>query len=404
MNGFDAQRFQDDLAEIADISTGVEMHDRVLAGSRRLARRRALTFTSLTAAAVLGVAGTAFALVPHDGAGINPPADPPGVSASESPEPSPTPDASGSATPSGGPAAATSAPPSATTTPPNAALTLGSWTSVAKPSLPGTLYYVQRDSKLVIGVLSGGKLRSAPLRGTVGEMDCARQSLAVSPDGGSMAWVEGDNSNGNGGTALVIASLNGAGHKIVVEGNVACTGGTGPKWMPDSRRLIVRIDRGVFTVDTATGARTPAPPAWGGYLAWSADGRHVAYGESGKIVVATAAGKVVQRVPYDIDFTGGFSVQTVSTDGRYVGVSHENTDPGTVRGATRVVDMTTGVDIDLRRVAPALGEQQHIAEGRRLISTVRADGAKDVALDDPSGHQIASVSVPADAEILAYRP
>ncbi|MEV4509577.1 hypothetical protein AB0K00_11535 [Dactylosporangium sp. NPDC049525] len=392
MNSINSQRFHTDLAEIAELANPVDLHDRVILGSRRQTQRRNV-LVSLAAVVVVAAGGVAFAMAPQQGGTAEPGATPTTAPTSQTagPETSPT---RGAADVS-------------------ARLTLGPWASSSgKSSLPGTLFYLTgavsgSNEPIKINVLAGGTLRTATLQGEAGPYDCARQSIVFSPDGTQVAWVEGD-TRGSSGGALVVASLQGGGQKVVAGGPVRCEGGSGPKWMPNSRELVVSAarDTGVNIVNVSTGASTPAPAAWGDYLAWSANGAYVAYGEQNSIVVATATGTVVKRVPYDINCcTGGFSVQSISNDGRYVGVSFRNSDPTTVRNAMKIVDMTTGKDVDLGRTPPPNGSIEVILTGAdRLFAIKVTKTSTDVELDYAGNQESKSIPVNGQTQIRAYHP
>lgn len=387
------ERFHDDLAQIAELSEAVDLRDRVLEGSRRFARRRAILVSTAAAVAVLAVAGIAVAIGPRN--------SDPVVPSTSTPAPVPTSPSAPSSTPASPPA---SPPPSATSFPP-AKLRLGSWSTTDKASLPGTLYYLTGTDPIRLNVLGGGKLRTAALQGTLAEFDCARQSIVFSPDGSLVAWVEGDNERLQGGQ-LVVSALNGGPAHVVYSGPVRCDGGAGPKWMPDSKRLVVTLASGntVKLVDVNTGAASAGASAWSGYLAWSANGAYVAFGEPGRIVVAKPDGTVVKRVPYDINCcTGGFSVQSLSNDGRYVGVSFENSDPGTVRGAMRIVDLSSGKELNDGRVPPSGGGISYLLAGDLRVVGVALPSSMSVDLVNASGKELGSIPVQAGAQLRLYR-
>ncbi|MEV8517914.1 hypothetical protein [Dactylosporangium sp. NPDC051484] len=407
MNGLNSQQLHADLAEIADLATPVDLHGRVLRGSKRHSQRRAVV-VSVAAFAVVAASGAAFAFTPHPRDSVTPAVTPTVPSTViTSPEASLAP--TGSAAPSGAPSSGTPGKENV-----SARLTLGPWTtSSGKSSLPGTLFYLTgatdgSTEPIKINVLAGSTLRTATLQGAVGQHDCARQSIVFSPDGTSVAWVESDNHTSNGG-ALVVASLRDRKQKVVMSGPVRCDAGSGPKWMPDSRGLIVSVMRAntvdVNIVDVNSGATTAAAAAWGDYMAWSANGAYVAYGEHDEIVVATAAGAVTKRVHYDINCcTGGFSVQSVSNDGRYVGVSFRNSDPGTVRNAMRIVDLSTGKEVDLGRTPPPNGSIQIVLSGAdRLFIIKITNTSTDVELDR-AGKEGLSIPLTGQPQIRAYVP
>jgi hypothetical protein len=380
------------------------MRDRVLDGSRRFARRRAIVVSTVAAVVVLAVAGVAFAIVPRNGGTVIP-----GTSESATPTPTESATPSPSTPPSSPPP---SAPPSSSF--PLAKYSIGTWSTSDKASLPGTLYYVTGANSgstdtIRLSVLGGGTLRTAALQGTIQEYDCVRQSIVFSPDGSQVAWVEGNNEQLNGGK-LVVAALNGGTARVVYNGLVRCDGGAGPKWMPDSKRLVVSTSGtggAIKLVDVNTGAATAGPAAWNGYLAWSANGSYVTYNEQRKIVVARPDGTVVKRVPYDINCcTGGFSVQSLSNDGRYVGVGPENSDPGTVRGAMRIVDMSTGKEVNDGRVTPSGGSISYLLAGDLRVTSVNLGAAATyLAVDvrDTAGKELGSIPVPPAAQLRLYR-
>ncbi|GAA2628276.1 hypothetical protein GCM10010399_69860 [Dactylosporangium fulvum] len=408
MNSVNSRQFHADLAEIADLATPVDLHARVLHGSKRQSQRRT-ALVSIAAFAIVAASGAAFALAPRSNDSTEP-GSVPTVSSTDTTSPETPPTPTGSTAPSSAPASDTSG-----TSNVSAKLTLGPWTtSSGKQSLPGTLYYLTgattgSTEPIKINLLAGGILRTTTLRGPVGQYGCARQSIVFSPDGNSVAWVEGGNQQSNSGT-LVVASLHDGGQKVVTSGPVRCDGGSGPKWMPDSRGLIVSTAHGnkadVNIVNVNTGATTAAPAAWGDYLAWSANGAYVAYAEQDNIVVATAAGTVTKRVPYDINCcTGGFSVQSISNDGRYVGVSYHNSDPSTVRNAMKIVDLTTGKEVDLGRTPPPNGSIQIILTGTdRLFCIKITDTSTDVELNRPGNQESLSIPLTGQPQIRAYHP
>ena len=149
-----------------------------------------------------------------------------------------------------------------------------------------------------------------------------------------------------------------------------------------------------------------APAAWGDYLAWSANGAYVAYGEQGKIVVATATGAVVKRLRYDINCcNGGFSVQSVSNDGRYVGVSFRNSDPDTVRNAMKIVDLTTGGEVNLGQLPPHTGAVEIMLAGADRIFCIQITSTStEVELDPAGNHAGSSIRLPGQPQIRAYLP
>lgn len=390
MNALNQQRLHADLAEIADHATPVDLRDRVLRGSHRMAVRRAVLATAAIVA-VVGVGGVAVASAWQPG--HTPP--PIGSTTSPSVAPSPSPSISPSTAPS------PSQPAGITLPGGTAHLSLGPWTSTPASSFPGTLSYTTATS---VNVLAGGTRRSAPIRGPLDSYDMALRSFSFSPDGRYVAWVEASLITGTGTGPLVVADL-GTGTRTVVGGQVEASA---PAWLPDSRRLVVTLsDHGVGTVDPTDRTFVPGNPLWHDDMVWSMDGAFMAYRDNDTAIVARADGTVVYRVPVpDQTPTGGFTVQSVSTDGRYVGVGARPSDPTPVRGAWVLIDMTTGKEVKLPVPASAgsVRDILPLADGGLLIRTVTTSGTQTVRLYDPSGKQTASLTLASGALDIAYRP
>jgi len=347
MSEFNALRT--DLADLADEVLLVDLRDRSLAGSRRIRNRRAVVGSALAVALV--VAGVAFLARPGRHEAL-PPVAP---TVTQAPTPDPT-----------------------ATVPSPISPTLGPQSVWAAQSLPGTTFFLltangeSPDSlRIGIGTLGDGQLRTRWF-GDMPRSDCLGPTLSISPDGTRIAWLVGD--AGGAGGEVVVSSLSGGAPRRLA-GPIGC--GTRPYWLPDSRSLAVFTpDRGFGRIDVETDAFAPLPERFAGYVAWSANGEFVAYGEGGAIVVETAGGTVKYRVPYDIGCcTGGFSVQGVSIDGRYVGVNYAPSDPGGVGGTMRVVDLTSGREIGLPGVSPsqALSHVLFAGDGSLLVQTRSED-------------------------------
>jgi hypothetical protein len=392
MRALDRERFEADLAAIARRATPVDLYDRVLRESRRQARRRTALAAAAVAAVVLtGGAATAWLPQPHGGT-------PPG-GYSSSPVPAPSRSTWVSPSP-----LRSQLPPLKGVKP---SLSLGTRTGKPYAGPPGVLYFTTvtgpggTGTVKAVNSLGMGVLGTRPVLGPVSRYDWVTDSFVFSPDGHSVAWVEANIGNGDGIGPLVVVTDDGP--PTVIAARVV--GGL-PTWMPDSRRIIVTVPGlGLGTLDVTNRRFAPAPAAWNGYVAWSLGGAYVAYGETGKIVVARADGTVVHRVPYDINCcTGGFSVQSVSPDGRYVGVSWENSDPTQVRGAIKLVDVTTGKEVALP--AQATGSVVDIiplVDGL-FIRTASSSGAQTARLFAADGHQLMATPLPANTKDLMYQP
>lgn len=337
--------FCDHLGDLADDVRPVDLHDRVLASSRRLAVRRTALATSALAAVVAVASGVAWAGLP----GIGGPGRTPAGSESTAPAPTTVPPSS----------------PPATVTPHPTGSATGE-----QPGLGGiaaTLYYIRFDggSEHLYG-LTGHDVREvlSPRAPTCG--------MAVSPDGTRVAWATTD---GGGSTGdLVVSGIDGKGQKTVRK-DVSCTGGNAPFWTPDSRHMLVsrgnQADRALVDVETGALSATPLAKVHD-HGVWSPNGRYVAYAKDGKIVVAKPDGMVVHQVAHgDETPTGGFTVQGVTDDGRRVVVGVRATDLHQIRSGHRLVDAVTGQAIELPgSVRPANPRQVAIypwADGQLLV-------------------------------------
>jgi len=236
---------------------------------------------------------------------------------------------------------ATSAPtasPSASDAPATGSL-IGKWTTTTVPASPVKLVYTTDDDTL--NVLEGTTLKSAKLQRT-----CFNGVFQVSPDGRRLACSETPSPDDTSRCdKLTVAALDGSSERVIARG-VSCDGGGIARWLPDSRHLRVRGDKGILLLDATTGATQKLDDTYFDYIAWSPDGRYRAYRtQAGKLVV-TEGSKIKHSVAYDIHCcTGGFSVHAVSPDGRYVAVNYLNSDPSFVRGAARIVDAVTGKEM-----------------------------------------------------------
>jgi hypothetical protein len=154
-------------------------------------------------------------------------------------------------------------------------------------------------------------------------------------------------------------------------------------------------DHGFGRIEVDTGAFTPLDERFAGYVAWSANGEFVAYGDAGAIVVQTVGGTEKYRRPYDIGCcSGGFTVQGVSGDGRYVGVNYAPSDPGGVSGTMRVVDMTSGREIALPGPSPsqALSHVLFLGDGGILVQTRSEDGSGTLHLVSLGRHDVQTLA------------
>ncbi|BEL02543.1 hypothetical protein Q0Z83_007340 [Actinoplanes sichuanensis] len=313
------------LADLADeVVTPPDMRDRVLASSRRATTRRRARLAGSAAAAVLVIAsGVAWAGLP--GSSRSGPVEVAAPSSSPPPLPGPDPTTHGA-------------------------------------TVPDRLFYLAADGRLQL-LRDDGKVT------TLFTPDGETCGLTVSLDGRRIAWVAAD---GGGATGdLIVAEPDGS-HRRTVRTGVACTGGNSPVWMPGGRHLLVRPGNTAprVLVDTVSGVTSPSSFRHvSGYLAWSPTGSRVAYRDGADIVVARPDGAEVRRVAHgDESPTGGFSVQGVSDDGRWVVVGMQNSDPDLIRTGFRVVDVESGGVVDpTRGITGKLTQVRPSADGNLLF-------------------------------------
>jgi hypothetical protein len=282
---------------------------------------------------------------------------------------------------------------------------LSEWTASKGPTLPGTLYFVDgppagKAGQLGLAVLKAGTLRRATVEIGAGDVYA---SLSFSPNGHYVSWVPGDPVGGQ--PAPVVVTEVATGTQTVFDARTGCQP---PRWFPDSRRLALPTEpHGLGALDVTTGGFTPLPETYGGYTAWAPGGAYRAYGAKGELVVEGTDGSVVHHVAYDINCcTGGFSVQRLSADGRRVGVSYLNSDPGPVRGAAKVVDATTGREVRLPVAEAPAGELPNrdvhfLADGGLILRTWGPDVLHVI---DTTGRRTASVNQPVPGALLMVTP
>jgi hypothetical protein len=339
------------MSQLADEVVPVDLRDRSLTTARSIGVRRAAFATSAAVAILLAAAGTAIAFRPTNQ----------------------------NAVPPGGPTGSvTEAPPPIT--------------------LDSTVYYLVRTGdQLQVRSFAGGRIGQHHTVTARADDPCVENSLVVSPDGGSVAWVSGTGPDSVRGV-LTVARLDGTNQHTV--DTIVCELDD-TNWTPDPLRLrataqgATRVD-----VDPATGATVPAPQD---FSVWSANRAYRAYqATSGgrPLVVEDASGQSVHRVDYTGDNqTCGYSIRALSDDGRHVIIGDCNTDPDRVLFGRVLLDTVTGRPVDLPDPdATVLG----FAGGNVVLRT-----ATGLVLVDPSGRVLDRVAAPAEvtrAEIIGFQP
>ncbi|GAA1849417.1 TolB family protein [Asanoa iriomotensis] len=369
-------RLRESLARISDQAEPADLLDRSLSRSKRIGRNRAMV-GSAAAACVLALAGVfAWQLGLPGTQGNTPAVGPP--SATDLPSPTLQPTAT--------------APPSSS--PP---AVVG---SVA--GLPGWLYYADSD-RLVRLTRSGVQ--------TV--LNAGAFSANVSPDGASIAYVDGDGD-------VVVTDRDGGGKRTVLRGSVGV--GFEPAWSPDSRRLLVAKSAGagdttMGVVMVESGVFTPLPHQVDGiHFLWSADGQRLGYASGTcQIGTADADGGNARLVPVFGDSDSETNPQrrsscdpfSISPDGRLMAVNQRTGDEpagdiGRDLFADAVVEVATGGDVGL----PVSGAVTAVLFQPNGDTLVRTDDHK-LTLLGPDRNVKAEVTEPAnvrDLALLAYSP
>ena len=135
------------------------------------------------------------------------------------------------------------------------------------------------------------------------------------------------------------------------------------------------------------------------YNVLSPGGAYATYADGSEVVVVRSDGAPLRRVTYTGGGEGGFSVQGVSNDGRYVVVGAGSSDPTRIIGGAVLLDMVTGVPAPVPVIPPVGSRIRQIVlapDGGMLIttSTVDADDQARIYVVSPSGVVAQQASVP----------
>jgi hypothetical protein len=331
---------QDYMAELAEEVRPVDLRDQVLASSRRATVRRRVANGVAASVVALAVAG--------------------GIAWAQRPAP-----------------LENQVPPATPAT-----------TSTAR--LPDKLFYLAYvDGRHSLKVLEGATSRNlfSPPANSCG--------LTVSPDGRHAVWVT------SAGELMAAAPAGTNARALLSE--VTCSGATAVHWLPASTHVLVNRGPTMVSVEIATGSvgdHDGASP----YYAWSPNGKFIAEEQTGEIIVMRPGGEVVHQVAYVSETPyGGSDVQSVSDNGRYVVMGLRNTDPQRIGTGYRLVDATTGANVDLPDEAVPAGSKQaalYPARGNRLL--VRSEGR--LHLLGPDLKMIDSRPEPADLRTATLLP
>jgi hypothetical protein len=341
----------------------VDLNDRILRTSRRIAVRRVVlsSVAGIAAVAVIGVGALALAN-PHQAGPVLP---------GESPSPSTPAPTEPTDSPSDSPSEPPSEPPRPTTAAPAAPPTFGTL---------GTLSLAYVGKHAVYRFTADG-LTQSPIAITG-----ATCGISISPDGTKLAWNTSHDSSLIGDLMVATISPTGLTGTHVVVRDALCGGGDSIHWLPDSQRLQFSLPGrpgGIVDIRSGTVSNNPIPHS----VAWSPNSGYVTYTDQDSngylIVVARPDGTVIRQLRHhDEAPTGGFQTHAISDDGRYVVVGYRSTDPDGVPVGWQVVDTVTGADVSLPDAKVFSSAQVYpLPGGRWLVHTAPfADGTRQLVV------------------------
>ena len=366
---------RENLVDLAEEVSDVDLYERALRTSRRLGWTRAAVASAAALALVVAIGAAGLTLRGRYGAlpPVAPTLPPPGAV--------PGPNALG-----------------------RDGAILNGWLDVAATSLPGRAFFVQYDSNHVGDLVDvgSGHVRVGGLIHV--NTRCAPNSLTVSPDGRLAAYMRGDSDSV--GFAIDLSDL-ATPERTQVPAAVWCGGQAPIVFAADSKSIIFR---------RATANGTPGPAVRyrlsDGQVSAVTDreassvyaGGHSAAIEGGDIVVRDANGLAMSRCAT----TAPTVVVEVSADGRYVSTAPPAPDGFNQRLARTVID-TLGCQT---RNIPAGGEEVvgvRFASNDGLLVLMHARDPVDaihVRLLKPDGSTAADIPWPpvANAAALAVAP
>ena len=377
---------RENLADLADEVSIVDLYDRAVRSSRRLALTRAAIASAAVLVLIVAIGATGLALRSRPRA--LPPIGPiPSASASSAPTPSstPTPDATGPSPNSSGNING-----------------LGPMTAVAATTLPGRMFALGGNA---VVELSDGQARSYPFPGDGG---CPGNTVTVSPDGSRVAFVRGAYDAGGDIVVTELATL----RTTVIPGPIWCAGRA--IWFtPDSGSVVYyhvantgstqsRVDpaqRYRLTDGQVTALTDPGS----GVFSVGSGGFSAGLLSGGVIIVKGADGAEVRRCTRPPSAEPEMVIG-LSADGRYASLANRPQDISNQRNATRIVDTTTCQN----RAVPASGEIvrsiQFTVDGGLVLGLQPSIGAAyHVRLLAPDLSTVADIPLP-DTLAQFYRP
>jgi TolB protein len=391
-----SDRLRDSLHDLADTVEPVDLYDRALRRSRRIARREA-TVGAGAALTAIGLLATGLWHLPADES--KQPAYALRSSPATTAEPMPTlspAESQRAPAPTRHRPEPTSAVPRHKHQPPPASPTATPG-SRSLADLPGHVFYQRTGTDPDV-------LRLSPADAAVETvLPKAPSPVGVSPDGKNIAYAEG-------GTLLVKHS--GGVPQPLATG--VSTAAQAPAWSPDGDRLLVDTSAPTV-VDVASGALTPLAASFAGgrHFRWSGDGSALVYATTYCSLKVSAGGAdwavpalgdtpsadnpdgLAACKPTSVDATGGRVTVPLQSTGE--------TSASAPGAADTVVDTVTGRVVSLPVAGSVVGA--FFDPAGNLLVRARHGGKTTLSLFTPGGRLLVQATEPAELnglDLLAY--
>jgi hypothetical protein len=271
---------------------------------------------------------------------------------------------------------------------------LTGWVDFPATSLPGRAFFLQYDANRIANLieLGGGKVRIGSLNFV--NTECATNSLTVSPDGKLVAYIRGDSDSV--GFVVVVTDL-ATWQRTEVSAAVWCGGQAPIVFAGDSKSIVFRqalasgAPGAAVRYRLSDGQVTAVTDREAGSVY---AGGHSAAIEGGDVVVRDADGLGLSRCTTSQPTV----VVEVSADGRYVGTAPPAANGANQRLAHTVID-TLSCQI---RAIPAGGEDVvgvRFAANGGLLVLMHSSDALHVRLLNPDGSTAADVPWPPVARV-----
>lgn len=245
-------------------------------------------------------------------------------------------------------------------------------------AIDGTAFYL--ESKGAILEVHAVRGSDKPVSIVADTGLCPFNTAVISPDGTQIAWAATNDPTGGGN--LVVSDLRGANRRTLPVG-ASCVGRTSLIWFSPTAILVRDSDDTSRQVLHSATTGEPLGDVFRGV--WSANGEWAATtdGSGEPIVMPKGSPGAARRFTYtppsaEAKRHDGWSVRSVSHDGRYVSVGWNNKDRSRDLGSFAVVETATSKVVDL----PVTGEVSSIHFLTDGTVLVRVAGGKLVLLDE----------------------